>query len=94
MIFWDTPYNMDRRSHSVFLQKQSAWPFRKLWIILDKHRFRNTAEHLFGAQAILGQFIVAMLRYTNIARKYQGVYFLEERIQVPSSISADTFRRA
>lgn len=62
MIFWNTPNNMHRRSHLVFLQKQSAWPFRKLWIFLDKYRLRNTTEYLSGAQTVLGQFVVAVLR--------------------------------
>jgi hypothetical protein len=54
MTFWDTPYNVDRRFHSVFLQKQGAWPFRKLWIFLDKYRLGNATEHLSGAQPVLG----------------------------------------
>ena len=29
---------MYRHSHTVFLQKQGAWTFWKIWIFLDKDR--------------------------------------------------------
>jgi hypothetical protein len=79
---------MYRHSHTVFLQKQGAWPFWKIWTFLDKDLPWNAIEHLSGVQLVLCQFIVSMLRYTNIAAMYQLAYFLNERAQVPSSISA------
>lgn len=88
MAFGDAPYNMDRCSRPVFLQKEGAWPFRKVWVFLDKDRLRNATEYLSGAQPVLGQFIVSVLRYTGITRMYQRSYFLNERAQVPSSIRA------
>jgi hypothetical protein len=79
---------MYRHSHTIFLQKQGAWPFWKIWIFLNKDRLWSAIEHLSGDQPVFCQFIVSMLRYTNIAGMYQRAYFLKERAQVLSSISA------
>lgn len=63
-------------------------------VFLDDYRLGNATEHLSYAQPILGQLIVPVFRYPNIAGTYQSAHSLDELAQPPSSISANMIFRA
>jgi hypothetical protein len=85
---------MDGGARSIFLQEENTWPLRKVWIFLDNYRVRNATQHLSCGQPVLGQLIVSVFRYPNIASMYQCTDFLREIAQAAFSISASIIFKA
>jgi hypothetical protein len=79
---------------SILLQQEDAWSLWIVQVFLDNHCVLKATERLSYGQPVLGQLIVSVLRYPNIASVYQSTHSREELAQSSSSISANMIFKA
>ena len=67
----DTPHNMNRGAGPVLLQQKGARALGIIRILLNQHRIQDSVDDFSRGEPVLGQSIVSMLGYANIARDKQ-----------------------
>jgi hypothetical protein len=85
---------MNGCARSILLQEEDAWSLWIVQVFLDNHRVLKATEHLSCGQPVLGQLIVSVFRYSNIASAYQSTHSLDELAQSSSSTSANMIFKA
>ena len=75
--FRNTPYHVHRYAAAVLLQDQYARSFGIVGIVLDNYPFSDPCQYVSGKDPIRCQFIVAMVRYSDLSKSNQAYHLPE-----------------
>src|SRR5437762_1628265 len=75
---------------SIVLQNEHAWPLRVRGVILDHHCSVQSVDDIDHVDAVAGEFLVAVQRYTHFAPCRERAYLVQYLAQLWSIL----FRRS
>lgn len=92
-----SPDHMYRLLVLIRLQQQNGRAFGKIRIVFDECSKRDTFHYFTDRQIVIGQFVVSVLRYSNIARYNKPFDFFKgvaQRLLAQSRRSTPELSRA